>query len=109
MLSIRNGPMLKAIANTAVTLSMDGWSDVKNDPTLGYGVTTAGRSWLLDLEGTLGEHHTIENMVPLVQKKMKELEALNCTVGTFVVWGIFIQKLKEIDQVQQSLLEGPPG
>ena len=49
-----------------VTLVIDGWKDVKNDPTLGYGLAQGGRHWLYLLEGTLGTPHTIDNLGPMV-------------------------------------------
>ena len=65
-------------------MAMDGWSDAKNDPTLGYGVTAEEKSWLYDLHDTIGEAHNISNMVPDAKEEIKYLrhryEAKVCTV-----------------------------
>ena len=68
------------------TMAMDGWFDAKNDPTLGYGVTVEEKSWLYDLHDTIGERHTIENMVPHAKEKIKDLrDKYEAKVRTVVV------------------------
>ena len=44
------GDFVSKVNGCNVTLSMDGWKNIKNDPTLGYGVAANGKSWLLDLK-----------------------------------------------------------
>ena len=51
-----------------VTLEVDGWKDIKNDPTLGFGVAHSGQEWLFKLDSTLGTPHTIANLGPLIMK-----------------------------------------
>ena len=49
------GDFSSKVKGRNVPLSMDGWKNVKNDPTLGCGVTAHGKSWLLDLKVNYSE------------------------------------------------------
>ena len=56
------------IVGRTVTLMIDGWKDIKNDPTLGFGLAYGGKDWLYKLEDTLGTRHTIENLARMVDE-----------------------------------------
>ena len=43
------------ITGKNVTLAMDGWSTVRNDPTLGFGLVCKNQFWLLDMLDTSGD------------------------------------------------------
>ena len=69
-----------------LTMLMDGWSDAKKDPTLGYGVTVEEKISLDDLHDTIGEQHSITIMVPHAKEKIKYPgERYETKVGRVVV------------------------
>ena len=54
-----------------VTLSMDGWSDINNDPILGFCIIYDGQAYLVDTVQTSGSAQTAEYLSEIATEKVR--------------------------------------
>lgn len=76
----------KEIENSTVCMSMDGWSNIHNEPLICCSIVTSnGESILIDCVDTGVDRHTAENLKDLAVKAIKiAQEDFQVTVGSFV-------------------------
>lgn len=74
------------LRNKTVCLSLDGWTNVKNDPIVCVSATDVkGDSFLVDTVDTSGSPHTAEYLAKLATESMEKCEKnLGCQVGSIV-------------------------
>ena len=72
--------------NETVCLSIDGWSNIHNEPIICVTLTTStGHIFLVDTIDTSGKSHTAEYLLQLVKNSMKKAEQdFNCHIGSIV-------------------------
>ena len=72
--------------NETVCLSIDGWSNIHNEPIICVTLTTStGHIFLVDTIDTSGKSHTAEYLLQLVKNSMKKAEQdFNCRIGSIV-------------------------
>ena len=63
------------------TLLIDGWSDCKRDPVLGFSFATWEKCHLVELLAT-DDAHTADNMLPVALRVMEEVKALGAVCAT---------------------------
>lgn len=69
-----------------VNLSIDGWSNIRNEPIVCATITKdSGKVYLVNTLNTAGSSHTSEYLLKIVQETIKQTtEKFSCTVGSFV-------------------------
>lgn len=72
--------------NETVCLSIDGWSNIHNEPIICVTLTTStGQIYLVDTIDTSGKPHTAEYLLQLVQNSIKKAEQdFGCRIGSVV-------------------------
>lgn len=78
--------MCKAdLENKTVCLSIDGWSNIRNDPIVCSCVTCDGKTVLVDTIDTTDHHHTGDYLETVASASIQKAELLfNCKVGSVV-------------------------
>lgn len=74
------------LKNNVVCLSIDGWSNVHNEPIVSICLTTNnGHTYLVDSTDTSGHPHTGDYLEEIVSDSIKKIETLyECVVGSVV-------------------------
>lgn len=72
--------------NETVCLSLDGWSNIHNEPIICVTLTTStGQIYLVDTIDTSGKPHTADYLLQLVQNSIKKAEQdFGCRIGSVV-------------------------
>lgn len=77
--------LAQKVQNCSLTLTLDGWSSVKNDPIQAVTIHTGTESFLLKVYDAGSEKKTSEQCVSIVEEAMNEcFENLNCKVFAVV-------------------------
>ena len=58
-----------------VTMSIDGWSTVQNEPVVGIALSSDTTTYLVDTVDTSGKPHTGQYIVELADEKIDEVES----------------------------------
>ncbi len=75
----------KELMNETVCLSLDGWSNIHNEPIICVTVTTSsGHIYLIDTIDTSGQPHTAEYLEDLAKSSIQKCKDLGCLVGSVV-------------------------
>jgi transcription termination factor NusB len=74
------------LSNTSVCMSLDGWSNIHNEPVICATITTEnGSTFLFETIDTSGNAHTSEYLTDLATTLINKCKtAYNCTVTSFV-------------------------
>ena len=86
-----------------VTLSLDGWSNIHNEPIVCIAATAAsGDVYLLDTVDTSGNPHTAEYLKTLVQDCLEKY----CALFNFRVCGFVTDNAGNVSKIRRQLQDG---
>ena len=84
-----------------VTLNLDGWSNIHNEPIICVSATTKGNTFLLETIDTTGMAHTAENLVKIAEDSIEK----NVTKFGFKVCGFVTDNAANVLKMRKQLSE----
>ena len=63
----------RMVSGSNVTLAIDGWSTLTNEPVLGVSFYHCGKCYLVNTMSTIGESHTTEYLVQVTREQMEHV------------------------------------
>lgn len=94
------------LCNETVTMGLDGWSNIHNEPIICVTLTTKeGDTFLTDTFDTSGTAHTADNLYELAKKSIEKSEKdFKCIIGSIVTDNAAnVSKMRDIIELDKAL------